>query len=81
MAIYADSQWGMWGVGGWVAAGFGAKGNNHPLEKISIAMACERAGVKTVYPGADYMTGSRSGGSAALVIGEDGGLATGRGRF
>jgi hypothetical protein len=35
-----------------------AAGYNSPFEEIAIAMACERAGVKTVYPRAIYMTGS-----------------------
>lgn len=43
-------------------------GYNSPFEEIAIAMACERAGVKTVYPRAIYMTGSRS---AASDIGTD----------
>ena len=36
-------------------------GYNSPFEKIAIAMECGRAGVKTVYPRAVYMTGSRRG--------------------
>jgi hypothetical protein len=43
-------------------------GYNSPFEEIAIAMACERAGVKTVYPRAIYMTGSRS---CAAVGGAD----------
>lgn len=42
-------------------------GYNSPFEKIAIAMACERAGVKTVYPRAIYMTGSRISESGAVA--------------
>ena len=41
-------------------------GYNSPFEEIALAIECAQAGIKTVYPRAVYMTGSKRGRSSAV---------------